>query len=253
MNTFKMARLALVALWMFACGAPLEEDEQLDLGQVEQGFSVETNGYGWRSDIGANNLKQCSGSDATQVCNVPGSKSLRVQLDTTGMASQDVTKAQTQRDALISAYNTQFSGDGWTVSSVTSNATLKIAKATLGNLGGVSDIRQFLELNCVGFTTLTETVSGTYRACSSINAFVDYDKLFGTFGDSGMNLAIKHVLGVAMQARLGIGVQSSDSSRISFRTVSGTSARNSTMTNTEKCRVRALVTGGGSVSFTNNC
>lgn len=245
------ATAGIAGAW--GCGSSEPQDlEVMELDQAEQPVSVEVNGYGWRSD-GTNVGMQCSGGSTSQVCNVPATKTVRVKVDTTGMVAVDIPKATAQRDALITAYNNQYSGNGWSFSSQTSNLQIEWKAGTVSNLGAADDWRQFARPSCVSFSTLTETVDGSYRACGSIVVTVDYDKIFGTFGDAGMSAALKHIMGASMQMRAGVGLQTNDSTRISFNKVSATAARNTTMTSREQCRVRALVTGGGSVSFTNNC
>lgn len=249
----KLFKFAILLCWLVACGSPEPQDlEAMELDQAEQPVSVEINGYGWRSD-GTNVGMRCSGGSTSQVCNVPLNKTIRVKVDTTGMVAQDIPKATAQRDSMVAAYNNQFSGSGWSVSTQTSNLSIEWKAGTVSSLGTADDWRQFARPSCVSFATLTETVDGSYRTCGSIVVTVDYDKIFGTFGDAGMSAVLKHIYGASIEMRLGSGLQTNDSTRISYNKISSTAARNSTMTTREKCRINAYVTGGASVSFTNNC
>jgi hypothetical protein len=251
--------ILLSLLLAFACGAPIPLEygpEPEEMGEAEQAISAELNGGGWRLD-GEQVQKLCGGNSTSQKCVLPPSKTIGVQLDVTGMDPADVTIANTQFHALIAALNTQFSGTGYSWATVLQSPNLVVKDGTVSNFVGTTDIRAHVRLACSNLSgALTEPaggLNGTWHRCQTIQATVDYDKIFETFGAGSTTQVIKHAIGSALIAAAGIGVNAGHTGRITSQTTS-TANKSSTVDARERCRMLKLnLSNQSNITLTNDC
>lgn len=252
--------LFLYALALAGCGAP---DEELELGQLDEGITAQLNGQGWRLDGGqlGNLQKTCTSAGGSgQKCMLPGDKAITVRLDTTGMSSADTTTATNAVSGTISSFNTQFSSGGWSFATGMISPDLRIVKGTTDNVAGATDIRRYVTLSCaLAGSVLTEPppgYDGTYQRCASIVATVDYDKITSSFGGGAPTAVpnvIGHAIGSAIAASASAGIIGGNGGRITSQTTSAT-AKNVTLSSVEQCRVNSYVaTSSSSITLQNTC
>lgn len=258
----KRLTILICALITFlACGAPdtipLEfGPEPEELAEVEQAQVAELNGGGYRVD-GEEVQNMCTGgASAAQKCMLPTDKSIRVKLSTSGMDPTDAAEATAALSTIISSLNTQFLGTGWSWSNQTIQPDINIVEGVVSNFAAATDLRFYERIACnTQGAAMTEPVAapGTYHRCTTATATVDYDKIFGSFGQGNKKNVIFHAIGAAAIAPAGLGLNSSHTGKISSRVTSG-STKSSTLQDREKCRVNAQnLSNTSTISFTNDC
>lgn len=251
----------MFALAALGCGAPA--DDEIDLGQLDEGITAQLNGTGFRLDGGqaGGAGKICTGSGGTgQKCMLPQDKAVKIRLDTTGMSSADTTSATNAVNGTISSFTSQFASGGWTFGLQNISPDLRIVKGTTDNVAGATDIRRYVTLSCaLAGSVLTEPspgYDGTYQRCTNIVATVDYDKITASFGGgvpTAVPNVIAHAIGSAIAAATSAGIIGGNGGRITSQTTSS-SAKNLTLSTIEQCRVNSLdLSSTSSITLQNTC
>lgn len=250
-----MKNLFILFALLCACGS--YDDDGFELGQDEQAMTIEKVGFGWRSDSTPDQQRQrnCVDNSTTQVCLLPADKDVRYRVVTAGIAADDLTTTNNALTNEGAALNSQT--NVWTFAFGSGQGLdLDIAKGTVDNAAGASDIRRYVRLVCNSQSAnLTETPSalnGTYARCSKATATVDYDKIHATFGVMGSPFVVDQAVSGAVAQMTGLGLTLATG----FVTSTATSgvSKSRSITTTDSCRLNGFNPATpASISTTFNC
>lgn len=241
----------------FGCGG-----ESFDQDFDRRGQDVLSYGfYGVRNDQG-NRQRLCAQVPGTsQQCLLPANKQVRVRLNTTGMSSEDASRSQTWVTAIINNTfnsNEDYLETGFSWLQTIHQPKVTIVQGTVDNSVGdsSSDIRRYLRLTCnqVG-AAMTENPAknGTYHACNSWTANIDFAKL-RTFDGSHMDQMTHHAIAISMLAPAGIGVSLVDPILVTYQNISRTSYASTGLTERDYCAMRIYdPTDLSNVNFSTQC
>lgn len=249
--------IAILALALFACGAPTDED--LELMQREQDVTAHE-GWGVRSDVPApNEGGLCSPSAPnTQACNYPSTRTISFRCIINGA---DGTLCNDLIQERVDTLTNQFGTSGWVFSKLGAGTPFcSIVKASLAGASGTGDIRPYVRVTPQNVSaSLTEPAGGlpgTYRKFGSMECAIDkaaIDTNFAAGGDTVKFRVFSHALNHCFAACIGTGHSTTLTTRW-HSTIIDTAALQSTLFDTRTaCRIRAYSPSGSSISTTTGC
>lgn len=256
----KLIKFAVLAVWLFACGAPLAEDlEQLDLEQAELGVSVKDRDFGVRSDLAAPNeatvCESPAGAATIQACNYPSDKTVAIRCGS-GFTAAELAVCKQLVDATVIAYNSDFSAQGWTYGRNDASGDCTINKGAVTGTS-LTDIRQYISVTLGGVgASLTEPAGGypgTFRKFTTLTATVDWAKILTNFAASP--LAVQgHAVGNVITACSGLGATDAygTNHKQAIKITPGV-AKTASLDTIGKCLIRAYDPAGTSIAIAGDC
>lgn len=258
-SPMKLFRLLVLGAWALACGGEPQEfsDEEMELGQVEQGV-LTYGSYGVNLSGGApNEGSQCSASGSTVNCLLPLGKEKNIRCNTGTISGGDLSTCTTIIDQEVQAYGNQFDGSGWQFGRTTAGGNVVVDRVALAGGSPATDIRPYVQIGhggCSAVLAESPAVSGSFKKCSNTTCGIDFAKIDTKFTNSADRLRIKaHALGMCVAASVGIGYTSAVNNRKNSIAITATSAKNLELRSSDACLVDNYGQSGNTVTHTLNC
>jgi hypothetical protein len=246
---FNRSSLLAALTLPFACGAPDEWDDSLDLGQAEQAFAAPASPSFQLGTTTSSARLQCGRTNSGQVCSVPLMNSKAV-LWRFGANSGFSDQQKADFRIVMTAVDNVL--PSWTFTESTSQAAaIVVDKAACSGSSSSNNIEAFSCIDLSGPEIDLEEgpgVVGQYTAHVFGDVHIDFDDIDAKFSSAADRLALaQHAFGHGIISWLGLGSRS-DSGALGFvsRRQVNLNVLNLPLTQGEACRLEAYdITNNG--------